>query len=67
MLRMLDAENNHQGDNRIEGFCKIEEPYWGLSHPGWTPDFKWRGWSKDLLGLKFSIPKFFGLEQFDKY
>ena len=27
MLRMLDAENNHQGDNRIEGFCKIEEPY----------------------------------------
>ena len=26
---------------------------------GVTPDFKWRRWSKDFLGLKFSIPGFF--------
>ena len=24
-----------------------------------TPDFKWQGWLKDFLGLKFSIPNFF--------
>ena len=24
-----------------------------------TPDFKWQGWLKDFLGLKFSIPIFF--------
>ena len=27
-----------------------------------TSDFKWRGWSKDILGLKFSILGFFGKE-----
>ena len=44
-------------------------PRWG------TPDFKWQGWLKDFLGLKFSIPNFFwgggvgggGVGKFGKY
>ena len=27
---------------------------------GCTSDFKWRGWSEDFVGLKVSIPGFFG-------
>ena len=30
---------------------------------GGTLDFKWRGWSKDFLGLKFSIPGYFGFKK----
>ena len=32
-----------------------------------TPDFKGRGDRRILLGLKFSIPGFFGLGKFGKY
>ena len=32
-----------------------------------TSDFKWRGWSKDFLGLRCSIPGFFGVGKFGKF
>ena len=34
---------------------------------GGTLNFKWRGWSKDFLGLKFSIRGFFWVGEIGKY
>ena len=38
-----------------------------LSLGGDTLNFKWQGWSKDFLGLKFLIPGFSWVGKFSKY
>ena len=37
--------------------------YWAPR--GGTQDFKWQGWSKDFLGLRFSSPGVFWLAWFE--
>ena len=52
VLSILSMHNLQQGGG---------DSWWfGFGQRGTgSPDFKWRGWSKDLLGVKFLIPGIF--------
>ena len=50
------AWSDYFGFFAVDTFKRFEM-LWG----GGTPDFNWRGWLKDFLGLKFSIPGFLWL------